>query len=697
MAVVSTSDVLPAAARREGRGWALLRGTWPWALCWSSLALVVLGVVLHLHNRSVPGNDQFFDPVLPALAVALAPVGCLIVSRRSRSGVGWLSCSAALAAVGFFGEQYGVFGLVTAPGALPGASWAAWVGTWTWMPAYLAVWVLLPVLLPFGESLSPRQCRFVWALAALIGAGTLGAALAPASLESPLAANPMGLAAMPRVGGPIRDLCILVLAPMGLVYVHWRARRSSPQERHRLRWFRWACTALVAVPPVAVATALAGVPVPVVAYQAAGVAAVLAVAGAMAGAILRHHLYGLQWEPATLVSTGAFYAALGCAALTVYCAAALVLGALVAGPGGLVPSSVALAVALVATYQLQPPVRRAADRLLYRKRSYDYGILVALGRCLQSSTSPDALLPAMVETIASALRLPGVAVTVGRRGQATGAASWGEPGSTPLALALVHQGEEVGCLTVSPRAPGQSFDAADRRLLDDVSSQAAVVAYALCLSGDLQRSRERLVTAREEERRRLRRDLHDGIKPALAGVGLGIEAAANLVEASEPAAGQLLRRLQAELLGAGTDLHRLVHDLRPPALDELGLVGALRQQASTYGRSPSGPQVLVEGPVELGALPAAAEVAAYRIGQEAMENARRHSGAGLCHVVVSTTQDQLLVQVSDDGVGLATPSSEGIGLPAMRERAAEVGGSCSIGPAVPGGTCVRARLPLGRQ
>lgn len=695
MAVLSRGDGLPVAARHDGRWSEALAGAWPWALCWASLILVTLGVVLHLHNRSVPANDQFFDPVLPALAVAFPPVGALMVSKQPRSAVGWLLCSAMLVGAAFCGEQYGLFALATAPGALPGATWAAWVGTWAWIPAYLGAWTLLPLLVGFGSDPSSGQRRLLWALTGLIAVGTLCAALAPAGLNAPLATNPLGLAAVPRLAAPIRALCILVLAPVGVAYLHWRARRSPPEERARLRWLTRAGTALVAVPLVSVATAVAGQPVPLVAYQAAGVVSLLLLTGAVAGTILGHRLPGRQPDPTTLVSAAAFYAALGAAALVVYGVVAALVGAVIPGPGGLVSSLVAIAVAVPVTYRLRTPLRRSADRLVYRKRSYDYGILAALARCLQSSARSDALLPAMVENIAAALRLPGVTVSVGRRGEVAAAASWGQAGPGGISLVLAHRGEAVGCLTVSPRSPGHSFDAADRRLLDDIAGQAGVVAYALCLSADLQRSREQLVSAREEERRRLRRDLHDGIKPALAGIGLGLEAVANLVQASEAAdAGALLGRLKVELQAAGADLHRLVHDLRPPALDELGLVGALRQQAGHL--SDTGLQVSVEAPRDLGSLPAAVEVAAYRICQEAMENARRHSGAASCLVVVSKDQGHLVVQVSDDGVGLGQSRPLGIGLPAMRERAAELGGSCSIGPCGGRGTYVQARLPLER-
>jgi signal transduction histidine kinase len=200
------------------------------------------------------------------------------------------------------------------------------------------------------------------------------------------------------------------------------------------------------------------------------------------------------------------------------------------------------------------------------------------------------------------------------------------------------------------------------------------------------------VTAREEERRRLRRDLHDGLGPALAAIGMRAGAAEALVRADPDRASALLVELQSEVSAAVADVRRLVDALRPPAIDELGLVGALRLAADRL-ESPGSPRLDVASDGQLPDLPAAVEVAAYRIGTEAMTNAVRHAEASTCSVTLVGGED-LMVVVEDDGRGLPRELRSGLGLVSMHERAAELGGECRVEPRAGGGTRVVARLPL---
>jgi signal transduction histidine kinase len=217
--------------------------------------------------------------------------------------------------------------------------------------------------------------------------------------------------------------------------------------------------------------------------------------------------------------------------------------------------------------------------------------------------------------------------------------------------------------------------------------------HAVQLSEDLQRSRERLVVAREEERRRIRRDLHDGLGPALAWLAMQADGARGWTHADPDRADEALADITARAQAALQDIRRLVYDLRPPALDELGLVGALRQSAAN---SPNGLSIDVDAPERLPGLSAAVEVAAYRIAQEALNNVARHSRAQNCSVTISAS-NELRLEISDDGVGLPSDVRAGVGLISMRERAAELGGSCVIESERGRGTRVIATLPLARQ
>jgi signal transduction histidine kinase len=210
---------------------------------------------------------------------------------------------------------------------------------------------------------------------------------------------------------------------------------------------------------------------------------------------------------------------------------------------------------------------------------------------------------------------------------------------------------------------------------------------------ELQRSREGLVSAREEERRRLRRDLHDGVGPQLAALMLELETASDLVSDNHEASA-LMAKLSKRAREIVSDVRHSVHALRPPALDELGLVEALKEGAIQYG--PAGLRVSVDNPQDLSHLPAAVEVACYRIVQEALANVVRHAGASRCSIRLILDEDAgaLSVEVEDDGRGIRDYDSIGVGMISMRERTEELGGWCTVESVVGGGTLVRALLPF---
>ncbi|HEU5319008.1 MAG TPA: sensor histidine kinase [Chloroflexota bacterium] len=214
---------------------------------------------------------------------------------------------------------------------------------------------------------------------------------------------------------------------------------------------------------------------------------------------------------------------------------------------------------------------------------------------------------------------------------------------------------------------------------------------------DLCASRERLVTAREEERRRIRRDLHDGLGPSLAGLTLRLDAARNLIAHDPHAAAAQIDEIKAQVRASLADIRRVVYDLRPPALDQFGLVPALREHALRYagpgGDRAGGLRVTFEAPESFPTLPAAVEVAAYRIAREGMTNVVRHARARTCHVRLDVN-GALELEVADDGVGFAPDARAGVGLASIRERAAELGGTWLVEPGARGGTRVLVRLPL---
>ncbi|MGH2448365.1 MAG: histidine kinase [Chloroflexota bacterium] len=351
--------------------------------------------------------------------------------------------------------------------------------------------------------------------------------------------------------------------------------------------------------------------------------------------------------------------------------------------------SLLVALALAIVFQpLRNWLQRRVNHMMYGERDDPYSVVTRLGRRLEASLEPETVLPAIVASVIDGLGVSYAAIAL-RRGEAeVVAASAGSPTLDPLRLPLVYRQQTVGELIVGKRS-GNAFTRSDRRLLDDVARQAGVAAYGVGLTADLQRSREALVTAREEERRRLRRDLHDGLGPSLASLMLKVGGARRLLSPDSPA-DAVLADVRQDMSAMIADVRRLVYDLRPPALDDLGLVAAIRNQAAQYDQQLD---ISVEAPEKLDSLPAAVEVAAYRICQEAMTNAVRHAQARRC-LIRLTLDNGLQIEVEDDGKGLAADHKPGIGLSSMRERAAELGGICRLGPSGLGGTRLLARLPV---
>jgi signal transduction histidine kinase len=361
-------------------------------------------------------------------------------------------------------------------------------------------------------------------------------------------------------------------------------------------------------------------------------------------------------------------------------------------------SLLATGCAAVVFQPLRVWLQRAATRLVYGERDEPYVAISRLGQRLDTTLAPADILPVIVETVAGALRLPYAAIAVnGQGGLALEAATGRPPAAEPLRLPLSYQGQPVGELRLAPRTPGAAFSSADRRLLDDLARQAGVAARAVHLgeearrlASDLQASREQLVLAREEERRRLRRDLHDGLGPRLAGLTLRLETTHDLL-AHDPQAERALSDMTTRMAEAVADVRRIVYDLRPPSLDELGLAGAIRQVAESYAPHPTA--ISVDLPDGLAGLPAAVEVAAYRIVTEALTNVIRHAAARTCQVRLRLERGTLAIVVEDDGRGISAEANPGVGLQSMRERAAELGGTFAAAAAPGGGTRVEALLP----
>jgi signal transduction histidine kinase len=406
-------------------------------------------------------------------------------------------------------------------------------------------------------------------------------------------------------------------------------------------------------------------------------------------AIMRSRL----WDIDILINRTLVYASLTALIVAMYVVIVGGLSTLFQTQTNTLSGLVAAAIIAMLFQPLREHLQRRVNRLLYGERDDPAAVLARLAHHPETADTPTAVLPNLVHTIAHTLKIPHVAIwlPVGVE-QMEPVAVWGAAPEHVQAIPLIYHKEAIGQLVVAPRGPQERFSQHEQELLATIAALTATTVRAVQLSDELRRSRQRIVTAREDERRRLRRDLHDGLGPQLASQMLGLEAVAQLMPINPEKAQSLLNSLKMQAQDAILDVRRLVYDLRPPALDDLGLIGALRQSASRYETdllrfSFDIPQTLPE-------LPAAVETAVYRIAQEAMTNVVRHAEATRCTVRLCCTDAHVLVEVRDNGCGLPQNHQSGVGLQAMKERTTELNGQYVLASLPDGGTLVQARLPL---
>jgi signal transduction histidine kinase len=329
--------------------------------------------------------------------------------------------------------------------------------------------------------------------------------------------------------------------------------------------------------------------------------------------------------------------------------------------------------------------------LVYAQHDNPYALAAAINQQLQTMSNPLFTLPLVVETIAATLHLPYAAVEFFYLGKSEQAASGKAPEHTPRRqFPINYLDHRLGLLTASDRAAGRPLTDSDRLILQEIAQQIGIALYVSQLTADLQASRERLVISREEERRRIRNDLHDGLAPSLSSFQLQLSAIRTFMEQNPPEAEKMIAELGEDMRQATAEIRRLVYDLRPPMLDDLGLVAAIK-----HIKLPgSALRLEVVAPEPMPPLPAATEVAVYRIASEAIHNVVKHAQAACCKVVIDVEAATLVLNVSDDGQSPAISPPSGIGLQSMQERAAELGGTFSIHAGEGGGTRVEVRLPL---
>jgi two-component system NarL family sensor kinase len=619
---------------------------------------------------------------------AVGALGAYVAARRPRNPVGWLFLAAGALVATAMLVDVASLALLTRRGAHPAGVAMQWVQRVMFMPALVCALPLGLLLFPTG---SPPTRGWRWVVPVAVTAATLSVVetglrpgpmgTGPESVDNPLGWR-SGASVIAVVGRLWPALLLLAIVGAGISVIG-RYRRATALERRQLLWLVWAVA-------VGVALAAAGAAYDAVAGLGDGAGALLSATlvvllpAAAAIAIVRHHLYDVE----LLVRRSVVFLLLSALVAAAYVAVALIFA--VAGGDSRTRGLVATLVATGVAVPAYDRIRRAVDRRLFGDRADPYRALSALAARLGRASDARSGLVDVARATAASLRAPYLAVE-GQDARLLAATGITSDGPT-LAVDLPHQGKPVGRLVIAWRTRTEPYSLADQRLLHDLAPQVGAAVTLLQLTGDVQRAREQLVLGREDERRRLRRDLHDGIGPTLAGATLRVALARDAVGTDPQRAQDLLSDVQGELEATVGQIRQLVYGMRPPALDDLGLVGALRERVAALDPSDL-VRVTVQEP--LPPLPAAVEVAAYRIAIEALTNTLRHShfDTGIIDVRCHSDggRDGLLVSVADDGVGLGS-AAPGVGIRSMTERAEELSGRLTMESSA-AGTTVCAWLP----
>ncbi|MDP9865612.1 signal transduction histidine kinase [Streptosporangium brasiliense] len=668
------------------------RARLPGVLAVVVVAIAVGTVLLDVRAAGVEvAHSADLDPGWPSAlagAVQMLP-GLLLLWRLPRHPVAWvLTLSGLMWLLNGFTAGWATYASYVSPGT-PGASAAYWFYT-RFGAALLLGLPLLILLFPDGRLPAATAWRRLsaasLALTALLPVLRLLAPMAVLARyeDTPLPPEIARLSLDPfSVGLPYEiwepalhvahaGVVVSLVVPFA-VMVH-RYRGADAERRAQIRWLMWAALVDMSVlllplvlPPDVPALLLA--------------VAIALTSSAVVVAVTKYRLYDVD----RLLSATVLYGVLAVLAVVVDAAVFTVAAGVLDERRA---TFAAIAIVAVVYMPMRAWLMRAGRRLLRGSRNDPYATVSTLAERLELTVDPDGQLIAVARTLAEAFRLSYVRVEIERPGGERSVVEHGSPRGPSVSLPVAYRGETVGRLVLCRT----DLTERDQRLLGDLVRQAAAAARATELTVDLQRIRAQLVVAREEERRRLRRDLHDGLGPSLGAVALRIETARNLARTSPDGADRILEQTAAEVATVMADIRQIVHDLRPPALDELGVLRAIEQQADRL--RPSGLTVTVTGDEALRALPAAVEVAAYRIVSEALTNVTRHARASHCDITLRVDGRVLDVLVRDDGAGIGADVVAGVGMLSLRERAAELGGGCEVTCPADGGTLVHATLPL---
>jgi len=661
------------------------RDRWP-VLVLPALAVVQLVATVWLDvlaPSTGPGVElaEGYGWPYAVIGLVFAVCGAVVLAHDPRQvfgwALGWLSIFWSTDALAQSWVRFGI----RADEALPGANAALWVlnRLGAFLPMTVAVLLLI---FPTGRFLAGRWDTVSRAVVAVMFLCGLLVVLAPANGRSDVVLPPgvdLDLGAIPMsasftdVAVPVTVAATVLGLLLSMVTVFVRYRRASGYERDQMRWLLWAVVVMAVVMGLTSFSQLTAVRDATI-FVVATLPAV-----AMTVGIVRPTLVPVQ----QLLNGTYVFALLSVVLVVVDLAVVTALHELI---GDRLGQRQVVLVVLLLSAVLYNPLRGAlwtfVRRLVLGQRDDPYDVVARLATSLEAADEETEQLTAVAQAVALAFGIGFVSVEVERADGDRVVATYGTRVAETRSLPITYRGERVGVLVLPARGVRARLSGRDERLLSDLVRQAATASRTGRLADELQENRQRLVVAREEERRRIHHDLTEDLGPTLGGLVHQVETARLLVKERPEAAKETIARTSELLRDVVADVRRVVHDLRPPALDDLGLVGALRQQAALLDAERM--HVVVRGDAEAG-FPAGIEVAAYRIASELLK-----------HCAALDTGCDLVLDVTDGALVLGLVGADAdpqVFLDEIRDRATEVGGRCEVTAR----GAIRVALPVGRS